>query len=145
MFHLLRRFVQSLSGRFPDESEASVLLEIMSEQEFTLWRTMPASDQRHSLKVVGRFLHRLPEATTAEIIGVALHDVGKVASNLGTLGRVAATVFGRRGSRFAIYHDHESIGIMMLRDAGCSRDVQAILDGSARQSALAAFRWADNC
>jgi hypothetical protein len=145
MFHLLRRFVQSLSSRAPSDSETSRLREIMSPKEFELWRTMSAPDQRHSIKVVGRFVERLADATPAEIVGVALHDVGKVASDLGTFERVLATVLGRRTSRFATYHDHESIGISMLREVGSSPDVVAILDGSARQSALAAFRWADNC
>jgi len=145
ILHLVRRFVQSLSSRAPSASETSHLRAIMSDQEFGLWRSMAVPDQRHSLKVVGRFVDRLTDATAAEIVGVALRDVGKVVSDLGTLGRVMATVFGPRTRRYATYHDHESIGLGMLRDAGSTEEVLAILDGTARQRALDAFRWADNC
>lgn len=145
MMHLLRRFLQSLSTRVPSPSETSKLRSLMSEGEFRLWLKMSASDRRHSLKVVDRFCGRLSDATAAEVVGVALHDVGKVASNLGVFGRVVSTVVGPRTRRFAIYHDHESIGLGMLREAGSSNEVLAILDGSARQSALNAFRWADDC
>lgn len=145
MLHLVRRFLQSLSKRVPSASDASRLREVMTEKEFALWRTMSPADQRHSLKVVDRFVGRLPDATSAEIVGVALHDVGKVASDLGTLGRVMATICGPRTSRFKIYHDHESIGLQMLRDRGSSSEVMTMLNGSARPSALHAFRWADDC
>lgn len=143
--HLFRRFFQSLSRSAPDETDVLALQKLMSDAEFALWSTMSPSDRRHSLKVVARFRGHLSDATNAEIVGVALHDVGKVASNLGTFARVMATIVGPRTRRFRIYHDHESIGLRMLREIGCSSQVAAILDGTARQSALASFRWADNC
>ena len=145
MMHLVRRFVQSLSRAVPDESDVSSIREFMNDGEFALWSTMSPADQRHSLKVVERFRGRLRDATSSEIVGVALHDVGKVASNLGTFTRVLATIVGPRTERFRKYHDHESIGLHMLRDVRSSAEVTAILEGTARQTALAAFRWADDC
>jgi len=145
MLHLVRRFFQSWSSRTPDESETALLRALMTEGEFALWSSMAAADQRHSLKVVARFRDRLSDATSEEIVGVALHDVGKVRSGLGTFGRVIATVIGPRTVRFATYHDHERIGLQLLRECGSSRDVQAVLEGTARRDALAAFRWADDC
>ncbi|MFM8866676.1 MAG: hypothetical protein ACKOFZ_00040 [Ilumatobacteraceae bacterium] len=145
MLHLVRRFFQSWSSRLPDDSETVPLRDLMTVDEFALWTSMAAPDQRHSLKVVERFRDRLVDATSAEIVGVALHDVGKVRSGLGTFGRVMATVVGPRTTRFRIYHDHERIGLQMLRECGSSLDVVAVLEGTAREAALAAFRWADDC
>lgn len=145
MLHLVRRFFQSWSSRIPDESETDLLRSLMTDNEFALWASMAAADQRHSLKVVARLRDRLSDATSEEIVGVALHDVGKVQSGLGIFGRVIATVIGPRTARFATYHDHERIGLRMLRECGSSRDVQAVLEGTARPDALAAFRWADDC
>jgi len=145
MLHLVRRFFQSWSARYPEPSETDSLRSLMSDGEFALWASMTAADQRHSLKVVARFRRRLSDASTAEIVGVALHDVGKVRSGLGTFGRVVATVVGPRTRRFATYHDHEIVGLEMLRECGSTREVLAVLEGTARPEALDAFRWADDC
>ncbi|MEN9300685.1 MAG: hypothetical protein RLZZ254_466, partial [Actinomycetota bacterium] len=107
MLHLVRRFFQSLSPRYPESSETDSLRSLMTDSEYALWASMAAADQRHSLRVVERFRLQLNDASTAEIVGVALHDVGKVRSGLGTFGRVVATVIGPRTRRFAAYHDHE--------------------------------------
>jgi hypothetical protein len=68
--------------------------------------------------VARRFVAVRPEATRAEIAGALLHDVGKIECGLGTFGRVAATVVGRRGRRFTLYHDHERIGAELAEAAG---------------------------
>ncbi len=145
MLHLVRRFFQSWSPRYPDSSETESLRSLMTDSEFALWASMAAADQRHSLKVVERFRLQLNDASTAEIVGVALHDVGKVRSGLGTFGRVVATVIGPRTRRFATYHDHERIGLEMLRECGSTREVLAVLEANARPEVLDAFRWADDC
>jgi len=145
MLHLVRRFFQSLSPRYPESSETDSLRSLMTDSEFALWASMAAADQRHSLKVVERFRLQLNDASTAEIVGVALHDVGKVRSGLGTFGRVVATVIGPRTRRFATYHDHERIGLEMLRECGSTREVLAVLEANARPEVLDAFRWADDC
>jgi hypothetical protein len=51
-----------------------------------------------------------------------LHDVGKIECGLGTWGRVAATLVGRRGRRFTLYHDHERIGADLAKAAGSEPD-----------------------
>ena len=145
MLHLVRRFFQSLSPRYPATSETASLRSLMTDSEFALWASMVAADQRHSLKVVERFRWRLSDASTAEIVGVALHDVGKVRSGLGTFGRVVATLVGPHTRRFATYHDHERVGLEMLRECGSTHEVLAILEGNARPEVLDAFRWADDC
>ncbi len=73
--------------------------------------------------------------------GALLHDVGKGQSDLGTFGRVAATVIGPRTKRFRLYHDHEALGIELLRDAGSDPATLALLDGTGR--AAGALRDSD--
>jgi putative nucleotidyltransferase with HDIG domain len=68
--------------------------------------------------VARRFVAIRPAATTPEIAGALLHDIGKLESSLGVAGRVVATVVGPRGPRFRAYHDHEDLGAAMLRAAG---------------------------
>ena len=88
---------------------------MLLRDEFDLWRTMPVMDQRHSIVVMHRFRKLRPSATKPEIRAALLHDIGKIQSNLGVLGRVLATLIGRRGVRFTAYHDHERIGSQMLQ------------------------------
>ena len=72
-----------------------------------------SSAAARSFRLVSR-----PQATRAEIAGALLHDVGKIECGLGTWGRVAASVLGRRGRRFSLYHDHERIGSDLAAAAG---------------------------
>jgi hypothetical protein len=51
-------------------------------------------------------------------------------------------VIGPRTARFRTYHDHEAIGIAMLRDAGSDPVTIDTLDG--RSPASPALRYADD-
>jgi len=86
----------------------------------------------------------LPEASRNEIAGVLLHDIGKTRSNLSTLQRVVATIVGPRTRRFALYHQHERIGVELLQQAGSHSEVTAILNQTCNADVAAAFRSADN-
>jgi len=50
------------------------------------------------------------------------------------LGRVIATVVGPIGTRFRLYHDHESIGLNLCREAGSSTETLRLLDWSTQGS-----------
>ena len=82
---------------------------------------MTVQDRRHSILVARRFVEFAPEASRAEVAAALLHDVGKLASGLGTFARVVATVVGPRTDRFRPYHDHERLGAEMLAAAGSPR------------------------
>jgi hypothetical protein len=86
----------------------------------------------------------LPEASRNDIAGVLLHDIGKTRSNLSTLQRVVATIVGPRTRRFALYHQHEQIGVELLQQAGSHSGVIAILNQTCNADVAAAFRAADN-
>jgi hypothetical protein len=116
--HLAARFFGSLSSRPPPPAEEAWAASQLRPGELELWQRMSNPDRRHSATVARRFTAVRPEATRAEIAGALLHDVGKLECGLGTWGRVAATMFGRRGKRFTLYHDHERIGADLALAAG---------------------------
>jgi len=134
--HLVRRFTGSLSHTPPavlDEAWAESHLLV---DERSMWRTMSAADRRHAIEVARRFAVRRPDASRAEMAGALLHDVGKVASGLGTFGRVAATVMGPRTARLRTYHDHERLGADALAAAGSEPATVALVrrQGPAAQA-----------
>lgn len=139
--HLARRFFGSLSRREPAASDVAWVRTQLLSSEAPLWQAMPLPDRRHSVVVARRFAQRLPDASRAEIAGALLHDVGKTKSGLGTLSRVAATIVGPRTDRFRRYHEHESIGVEMLRAAGSELATLDLIRGVGR--AADALRAAD--
>ena len=108
---------------------------------------MPVMDQRHSIVVMHRFRKLRPSATKPEIRAALLHDIGKIQSNLGVLGRVLATLVGRRGVRFMAYHDHERIGSQMLQKINSDFITIQLIAGARDEDiadALSDLRAADN-
>lgn len=116
--HLVARFFRSLSPAPPPVTDEVWADRHLLAGEHRLWTRLDNRDRRHSIAVARRFAERRPEATRAEIAGALLHDVGKIECDLGTFGRVAATLVGPRTERFATYHDHEAIGARLVAEAG---------------------------
>lgn len=116
--HLARRFVTSLSRTPPPVADVEWAMGHLLPAEAALWCQMSAQDRRHSILVARRFVEFVPEAARAEVAAALLHDVGKLASELGTFGRVLATIVGPRTATFRTYHDHERLGAEMLDGAG---------------------------
>ena len=142
--HLVKRFASSWSRKDVTEDELNMVHSTLTASEFTLWNQFGIADRRHSVEVAQRFVVFLPEASRDHRAGALLHDIGKIESNLSTLMRVCATVVGPRTKRFALYHQHEEIGITMLRHAGSHADVIAVLDQTCDAEVATAFRSADN-
>lgn len=117
-WHLIARFVTSLPATPPSVADESWADDHLTTGERSLWVQLSNQDRRHSIAVAQRFVGYRPDATVAEVAGALLHDVGKIECQLGTFGRVAGTVVGPRGKRFAAYHDHEAIGAEMAADVG---------------------------
>jgi len=128
--HLVRRFLTSLSRRPPSPEDDQWGRSWLDESEAALWISMGAADRRHSIDVARRFAVRRPSATRAEMAGALLHDVGKSASALGTLGRVVATAVGPRTERLRRYHDHEAIGADMVAGVGADAVTVALIRGA---------------
>lgn len=128
-WHLVTRFARSLSSAPPCVTDEVWVDEQLSSQERALWIRLGNQDRRHSITVARRFLDRRPDATSAEVAGALLHDIGKVESRLGTFERVAATLGGRRTDRWRAYHDHEPIGAVLLTEAGSDPVTVALVKG----------------
>lgn len=140
--HLARRFLGSLSNAEPSEVDVQWVRSVLSEGEWGLWAAMPVQDRRHSIEVARRFAASVPAATTADLAGALLHDVGKQVAALGTLGRVVATIVGPRTRRFREYHDHEALGAGLLAEAGSAPETVELVLG--RGDRVAALRAADD-
>jgi len=144
LFHLVKRFNSSWSRKDVTEDELGMVRSVLTASEFNLWNQFSIADRRHSVEVAQRFAVLLPGASREQRAGVLLHDIGKIQSNLSTLMRVCATLVGPRTKRFRLYHQHEKIGITMLRHAGSHADVIAVLNQTCNAEVAAAFRSADN-
>jgi len=145
--HLVSRFFGAISGAQPSLEDLTEVESLLLDSEFQLWQKLPMMDQRHSIAVMRRFLSLRPSATRPEIRAALLHDIGKIQSNLGVLGRVVATLVGRRGERFTAYHDHEKIGSEMLRNIDSDSVTIRLVAGSDLldvAGALSDLREADN-
>jgi hypothetical protein len=132
--HLIRRFVTSLSRRMPPAIDVAWVNEKLLENEFELWCRMKPHDQRHSVEVARRFSELHPTFSRDEVAAALLHDIGKVESELGIMGRVVATIAGPKGEKFRRYHDHELIGLNLCREAGSSDETLRLLDWSNESS-----------
>ena len=101
--------------------------------EADLWTRLSDADRRHAVAVARGVMDRLGEAERPVVAAALLHDVGKLASGLGTAGRVVATlvaaavrpttvaswskVLGFR-RRVAYYLHHPEEGGALLTEAG---------------------------
>ncbi|MGH9272638.1 MAG: hypothetical protein ACRDZ2_15365 [Ilumatobacteraceae bacterium] len=140
--HLARRFLTSLSPHPPSADDEAWAERWLLLGELGLWRRMANVDRRHAVVVARRFVDRRPAAERAEVAGALLHDVGKVESSLGTVGRVVATVVGPRTAPFRTYHDHEALGAGLAEIAGSDPVTVALIRGQG--PAAADLTWADD-
>jgi putative nucleotidyltransferase with HDIG domain len=90
---------------------------------------------------VGEALHVTPPVAARR--AALLHDIGKVQAPLGTLMRVVATMVGPRTAAFRRYHEHETIGVAMLEQAGSDPTTVMLLRGQGDAQLVAALRRAD--
>jgi len=128
--HLARRFLGSLSPRPLDPADAAWAEAQLLPGERALWARLSLADRKHAAGVARDVALRLGGRATRPVLAAALlHDVGKVDAGLGTFGRVAATLVGRRRGarwrgaagvrgRFGRYLHHDAIGAALLEQAG---------------------------
>ena len=93
LLHLVRRFFASLLPLGPTAADDAWAREQLAEPERELWSRMASVDRRHSARVARRVEADLGDAATTPVLAAALlHDVGKTIPDLGTFGRVVATL-----------------------------------------------------
>ncbi len=141
-WHLVKRFAASLPLRAPTSADTVWAQSFLLDGERELWQRLSATDQRHSIVVARRFERLDISSGRDEMAAALLHDIGKLDSGLGTLGRVAATIIGPRTERFRRYHDHEGLGAALLRSAGSSPTTVDLVLGLG--NAAEALRAADD-
>lgn len=117
-WHLVARFVTSLPPTPPSVEGEVWADEHLLPGERALWIRLSNQDRRHSIDVARRFDDVLAGASRAQIAGALLHDIGKVECELGTFGRVVATLVGPRTDAFRVYHEHEEIGARLVAECG---------------------------
>lgn len=143
--HLGRRFAGAVSSAPPPAADDDWAVRQLTDAQAELWWQMQHQDRRHSVEVAHRFIARAPDATRDARAAALLHDVGKIDAQLGVAARVVATIIGPRTDRFRRYHDHERIGVELLRAAGSAPLTIALVDGTCADVALAeALRQADD-
>jgi hypothetical protein len=133
LLHLVRRFVRALWPGRPRAADVAWVESMLTSEELSLWRGLPAHDRRYSIRVARRVEQLLcgtPFADDRRWPAVAvLHDIGKLDSALGVTGRALATVAGtvrpatrRSAGRFGRYLRHDEIGAELLRGAGAREE-----------------------
>jgi hypothetical protein len=153
--HLARRFVEALQSNGPTAEDEEALCQMLSPQELVLYQRLNRTDRAHavanmvsmSVSLVA-LKYEAGDAVWNEasvgpgmgqadlLVAAAMHDVGKSAADLSTLGRVFATVViavaGRRktagwarSGRIGLYADHPRLGAEMLQAAGAHAVVVA--------------------
>lgn len=127
--HLVRRFLGSLSPRPLAAGDDAWATSKLGPGERQLWQRMSLADRKHSAGVARAVAGRIGEDERAVLAAALLHDVGKVEADLGTFGRVGATLVGRRRGtgwrdldglrgRVACYLHHDAVGAELLEAAG---------------------------
>jgi hypothetical protein len=126
---------------------------VLAPAELELWRRMSGADRRHAVGVAQRVECALGvEATPPVLAAALLHDVGKVASGLGTYGRVVATVAGLAAGRSTAHAWSERSGFtrkvgLYLRHPELGADMLRIADSDpltvtwASEHHLPSARW----
>jgi len=153
--HLAQRFVKALQPNGPMVEDEAALCQMLSTQELVLYRRLNRTDRAHAVANMVSMSVSLDalkyeagdevwnEASVEPALGqadlvvaAAMHDVGKSAANLSTVGRVLATIVialtGRRraagwarSGRIGLYADHPRLGAEMLQAAGAHAVVVA--------------------
>ncbi|MCE7884809.1 MAG: hypothetical protein DYH08_13295 [Actinobacteria bacterium ATB1] len=148
--HLATRFLRSLSRRPPSPGTLAWARGLLTDREWELFRAQAGFDMRHAAGVARAVLALTANPLAAR--AALLHDIGKVDSRLGALGRACATFLRRlvphlsdrwsrriwaevtaipdarvqpRGlrERFAVYWMHPWIGRAVLLRHGVDADV----------------------
>ena len=131
LLHLVRRFFAGLLPIGPRAGDDAWARNRLSEPEQELWARMARVDRRHSARVARRVEADLGAVATTPVLAAALlHDVGKTIPDLGTFGRVVATLsemvagedtahqwvqtrgFTRRVGQYVLYPE---LGVDLLR------------------------------
>jgi hypothetical protein len=133
--HLTSRFFGSVRARRPDVADVAWVELNLTAEELDVWRTLGRADAAESVAVARRTARSLgPDADPRWIACALLHDVGKTDAELGTAGRVFATLVAgavshgrarRFTNRIGTYVAHDDRGQARLTAAGARPEAAA--------------------
>lgn len=146
--HLVRRWWKALRARPLSVDERGAVRTLLAPDESALFFRFATHDQRHALDVLRRLVTRHAGAPVAVRRAALLHDIGKIDDDLSVALRVAASIVGSRGRRFAHYHAHEARGAEMLRAIGSDPLTVGLVAGARPDGAgvdvdVDVKRWAE--
>lgn len=99
--HRARRFFGSLVSVAPDARDSAWVRGWLTEREQVLFARMRSGDRAHSIAVArsieGHYRRGGADAPRWVMAAALMHDVGKSVPDLGTYGRVVATLSGWAG------------------------------------------------
>ena len=124
--HLARRTWQSYTAKPLTSIEQDDVRSVLLEGEYQLWSSFGTQDQRHSYIVLKRFCEMSTECSVDACRAALLHDIGKIQVDLSTTKRVVATFVGGRTKSFRIYHDHENIGLRLLKTVSSAETLRLL-------------------
>ena len=137
--HLVVRFFGALWPGGPSPSDEQWARQWLLPGEQELWGRMSGPDRRHAVGVARGTIELLEPtgqvASRPVVASALLHDVGKVESGFGTIGRalltgvalfvgrqrLVAPPVGTEGAtrrRVRLYFSHDQVGAAMLAEAG---------------------------
>lgn len=152
LWHLITRFLGSLSPRPLDPADAAWAQERLLPGERDLWVRMSRADRKHAAGVAREVDRTLGGAPRPVVAAALLHDVGKIEAGLGTFARAAVTALaaavgrdrlgaraGRPGvmGRVGTYLRHDAVGADLLDRAGSD----PLTVAWAREHHLPADHW----
>ena len=133
--HLAARFAGSLRARPIDDADIAFVRQYLRPEELACWECLGAADRAESVATARTALGALgPDADPLWVAAALLHDVGKVETGLGTIGRALATLAaGLAGHGRARawpnpvgrYVNHDELGAQRLRRAGAREETVA--------------------
>ena len=95
-------------------SDQQYIHQILDEKLVKLFWRLKKEDRAHSLEVLSRIKALTNEKKLYEL--ALLHDIGKVSSDIGWLGRIFADLGLNRSLNAKYYKKHEKLGLQLLMD-----------------------------
>ena len=96
-------------------SEQCYLNQLLNEKLVLLFWRLNKEDRAHSLEVLNRMKKITNDKEMYEL--ALLHDIGKVYSDIGWLGRIFADLGINKSNNAKMYKNHEELGIDLLKKA----------------------------
>lgn len=144
--HLTARFFRVTLAEALTSEERRLVHDLLGPEERAMFDSQPHIDQRHGLEAMQAVRTTVTGRRDLERTAL-LHDVGKRHSELGVVGRVAATLAAKlhlpaRG-RFRLYLDHGPVAAAELQAAGAESIVVEFARDhhGARPPSIAADDW----